>query len=827
MIATPAAGNAVLPGVAWMADNSVFADRYPGNAAYLAWLAARAQHRPECRLVVAPDVVGNAVETLKRSVPMFPVIRAAGYPVALAAQDGLRDLTVPWGQFDALFIGGSTEWKVGPEARELTAQAKSRGLWVHMGRVNSLRRLQYATDIGCDSADGTYLAFGPDVNLPKLLRWLDIVNGETTVSRASDLEAARLAKERIDARCGALTELANPIDLEHIAAQMLAEGTYVVEQRKSGWKSRSEIYTAAAGILEQWARDLAAYLERDKPPMRPPLETITGPTRHAHLDPTNGPISAQITSGLLSQATDGPVTPDVARSISEAKTVDDKLDVAFGPVSPRAEIINLQCRAEYPRKGSEDRSSRIVRCGKLAAHVDIPGSERHAEWIEDDPAHGPVSPEGGAWGPEWDLPVDTVHITATPANYAWCDATTGARGYVGSATCPDCIARYDAYDEAANKALALNDPTGPMTGVSAAYLWPVDGTEPIVMAAGSAGTIAGPTIDLSWNAKGEATVSIPQFSEPGPAPARQTQQRMTFKAVREHGMARMRGEDHRSYSQVSSFAECGVRYALGDLETPAWWDVGGTAVHYACEWLNRETLMAQNAAGRPGPERVRTDFEIETLWTNCLNRATSEAIAEHPTVSPDQWRAAKKGAEGYDWWRINGVDMVRRWVTRLTWLYDQGWRVAEFNGVPAIEYNRPMWIGDIKVENIIDLVLTRDDGTLLIVDAKSGASAPDSTAQLGQYAHALSRLLTGNTTLSMSQVRILGAYWLARTDMLTPVDVTKSDTATDLRELHPWDELEYLITTMHAAESAGLYLSNRTRWCVSCGVNGLCPVGPS
>lgn len=28
-----------------------------------------------------------------------------------------------------------------------------------------------------DSADGTYLAFGPDANWPKLMRWLDRVNG--------------------------------------------------------------------------------------------------------------------------------------------------------------------------------------------------------------------------------------------------------------------------------------------------------------------------------------------------------------------------------------------------------------------------------------------------------------------------------------------------------------------------------------------------------------------------------------------------------------------------------------------------------------------------
>jgi len=61
-------------------------------------------------------------------------------------------------------------------ARELVREAKRRGKWVHMGRVNSLKRLQYATSIGCDSADGTYLVKAPDGNLPTLLAWLDQVN---------------------------------------------------------------------------------------------------------------------------------------------------------------------------------------------------------------------------------------------------------------------------------------------------------------------------------------------------------------------------------------------------------------------------------------------------------------------------------------------------------------------------------------------------------------------------------------------------------------------------------------------------------------------------
>lgn len=50
---------------------------------------------------------------------------------------------------------------------------------MHMGRVNSERRLRYADAIGCDSADGTYLAFGPDVNLPDVLAWLRVVDHPT------------------------------------------------------------------------------------------------------------------------------------------------------------------------------------------------------------------------------------------------------------------------------------------------------------------------------------------------------------------------------------------------------------------------------------------------------------------------------------------------------------------------------------------------------------------------------------------------------------------------------------------------------------------------
>lgn len=174
-IVTPAAGNRVLEGVDWVADNAVFAGTYPGDEKYLSWLSSR-PHRERCQFAVAPDVVDNAAATLARSLPMLPRIRALGLPVAYVGQDGATADSLPWDQFDVLFIGGSTEWKLGAEARALIVEAKRRGKGTHMGRVNSFRRLRRATDSGCDSADGTYLAGWPDKNLPKLLGWVERVN---------------------------------------------------------------------------------------------------------------------------------------------------------------------------------------------------------------------------------------------------------------------------------------------------------------------------------------------------------------------------------------------------------------------------------------------------------------------------------------------------------------------------------------------------------------------------------------------------------------------------------------------------------------------------
>jgi hypothetical protein len=39
--------------------------------------------------------------------------------------------------------------------------------------------------MGCDSADGTFLTFGPDVNLPRLLAWLERADEKPMLWEAS------------------------------------------------------------------------------------------------------------------------------------------------------------------------------------------------------------------------------------------------------------------------------------------------------------------------------------------------------------------------------------------------------------------------------------------------------------------------------------------------------------------------------------------------------------------------------------------------------------------------------------------------------------------
>ena len=166
-------------GLRWAADNDCFNGGFD-EIAYVRMLV-QSMGVPGCLFVAAPDVVGDAMATLDLFERWCEEVRSYDLPVALVAQDGMTVEDIEWwaGAYDALFIGGTTEWKLSPEALALVETVKRDGVWVHMGRVNTRRRFKVAKAWGCDSVDGTSVSRFTDTHLP----WqLEVASGPTQLS---------------------------------------------------------------------------------------------------------------------------------------------------------------------------------------------------------------------------------------------------------------------------------------------------------------------------------------------------------------------------------------------------------------------------------------------------------------------------------------------------------------------------------------------------------------------------------------------------------------------------------------------------------------------
>ena len=157
----------------WIADNGCYSKGETFEPErWLGWLERCRVYLSTCKLAALPDVVGNWAATLERSAPYFDRVRALGYPVSVVLQDGAQIDAVPWDKIDAVFVGGTVPWKWGATAAAICAEAKRRGKWVHVGKVNSGRACQFARGIDADSVDGTFIRFGPNKNTRKVVQWL-------------------------------------------------------------------------------------------------------------------------------------------------------------------------------------------------------------------------------------------------------------------------------------------------------------------------------------------------------------------------------------------------------------------------------------------------------------------------------------------------------------------------------------------------------------------------------------------------------------------------------------------------------------------------------
>lgn len=150
----------------WAADNDCFNGF--DETRYRRMLAALVNAPTPPLFVSAPDVVGDAQATNALWAEWQPQLADLGLPAAYVLQDGCQGPDDVPDTAAAVFIGGTTAYKLGPIAAAITAEMNRRGIHVHMGRVNTTRRIRYAAEIGCDTIDGTKWSRFTDTYLPQL-----------------------------------------------------------------------------------------------------------------------------------------------------------------------------------------------------------------------------------------------------------------------------------------------------------------------------------------------------------------------------------------------------------------------------------------------------------------------------------------------------------------------------------------------------------------------------------------------------------------------------------------------------------------------------------
>lgn len=160
----------------WCLDNNAFTTGFNPNR-YFSLINKFHPFIEQCMFAVIPDRVGDASETLKLYYQWYDEFKQLGVPLAYVSQDGQDQLPLPE-DFQWLFIGGTDNWKMSKRSEQLIRKCQSLGKKIHVGRVNSLKRMMWCKYLNVNSVDGTHIKFGPDINKKKLIRWMHKTNSK-------------------------------------------------------------------------------------------------------------------------------------------------------------------------------------------------------------------------------------------------------------------------------------------------------------------------------------------------------------------------------------------------------------------------------------------------------------------------------------------------------------------------------------------------------------------------------------------------------------------------------------------------------------------------
>ena len=270
--------------------------------------------------------------------------------------------------------------------------------------------------------------------------------------------------------------------------------------------------------------------------------------------------------------------------------------------------------------------------------------------------------------------------------------------------------------------------------------------------------------------------------------------------------------EHVSHSQLNSWASrCQKEWFLERIadapRTPAWWLVGGSAVHEVTEELDRRGLEFELTSAEQN-----VTLEIEELFEAKLLELIREE-EEKSGIPQDEWIAAGyRPPQNRKYWEENGPQMVINW---LEWRTRTGWPIAFIGDEPAIEYDFDVTleIGGVArpVRGAADRIFELPNKQLVIVDIKSGSTTPKTVLQQGEYATLLE--LQGHKRPRYGTFVKVG---------LQPK--TGGGKHLPLAPLKKYDAayFEHLFTAYRAQAETGLFLPNVSDFCERCGVRSSC-----
>ena len=267
---------------------------------------------------------------------------------------------------------------------------------------------------------------------------------------------------------------------------------------------------------------------------------------------------------------------------------------------------------------------------------------------------------------------------------------------------------------------------------------------------------------------------------------------------------------YQSASSIETMLDCPMKYRLKYrdrlTESPSWWFEGGKAFHSWVEQTERRLAFSQphvvemacDVIAGEAPRDLAEIFEQQITKT-----------ADEKGVAPEKWRAAKKGAEGREFWEGLLPDMAARYLLeRQATAKDYGIAITPY-GLPMLEHEIRLDVAGVPIVGYIDQVRRNlHTGALVIRDLKAGARKPETDFQVGGlYRQALLSLYP-----DMGPQDVRGEYFMTRKAEVVPA-ANWTRTA-----------VEHQVASVDAMDRAGIFPAHPSSFCSSCPFRRQCPV---